>query len=82
MPDFPEQGWQQLARNDRARQVNGTMNAGLIGQLFGGKVAGTMSQVATDQQKLLVMDPSKPAPALVDVQPGAPSPEGKEPAGC
>jgi uncharacterized protein (DUF302 family) len=61
----------------------GTMNAGLMGQLFGSKVAGIMSQVAADQKKFLVMDPAKPAPALVDVQPGAPAPAGgKEPAGC
>lgn len=69
-------------QNSDGKVYIGTMNAGLMGQLFGSKVAGIMTQVATDQQKFLVMDPSKPAPALIDVQPGAPSPEGKEPTGC
>jgi uncharacterized protein (DUF302 family) len=69
-------------QNSDGKVYIGTMNAGLMGQLFGSKVAGVMTQVAADQQKFLVMDPSKPAPALIDVQPGAPSPEGKEPSGC
>jgi uncharacterized protein (DUF302 family) len=43
----------------------GTMNAGLIGSLFGPLVGGIMEKVVADQQKFLVMDPSKPAPALI-----------------
>jgi hypothetical protein len=41
------------------------MNAGLIGSLFGPLVGGIMEKVVADQQKFLVMDPSKPAPALI-----------------
>ncbi len=43
----------------------GTMNAGLMGKMFGPLVGDVMSQVAEDQQKFLVMDPSKPAPKLI-----------------
>lgn len=41
----------------------GTMNAGLLGRLFG--VGDIMAGVAEDQQKFLVMDPAKPAPPLI-----------------
>lgn len=41
------------------------MNAGLMGQMFGPLVGGIMKQVAEDQKKFLVMDPSKPAPQMV-----------------
>jgi len=43
----------------------GTMNAGLMGKMFGPLVGDIMSQVAEDQKKFLVMDPSKPAPPLI-----------------
>lgn len=43
----------------------GYLNAGLIGQLFGTMVGDIMANVVTDQQKFLVMDPSKPAPPLI-----------------
>lgn len=43
----------------------GTMNAGLIGSLFGPKVGGIMEKVVADQQSFLVMDPTKPAPAII-----------------
>jgi uncharacterized protein (DUF302 family) len=42
----------------------GNMNAGLIGPMFGPLVGGIMQQVAADQQKFLVMDPSKPTPQI------------------
>jgi uncharacterized protein (DUF302 family) len=42
----------------------GNMNAGLMGQMFGPLVGGIMSKVAEDQQKFLVMDPSKPTPQI------------------
>jgi uncharacterized protein (DUF302 family) len=38
-------------QNSDGKLYIGTMNAGLLGQLFGSKVAGIMSQVAADQQK-------------------------------
>ncbi len=41
------------------------MNAGLMGKMFGPLVGDIMGQVAEDQQKFLVMDPSKPAPQLI-----------------
>ncbi len=43
----------------------GNMNAGLMGRMFGPMVGDVMTQVAEDQQKFLVMDPSKPAPQLI-----------------
>jgi uncharacterized protein (DUF302 family) len=43
----------------------GTMNAGMIGKLFGPLVADTMEHVVADQKKFLEFDPSKPAPALI-----------------
>jgi uncharacterized protein (DUF302 family) len=43
----------------------GTMNAGLMGKMFGPLVGEIMGQVAQDQQKFLVMDPSLPAPPMI-----------------
>jgi uncharacterized protein (DUF302 family) len=43
----------------------GILNAGLIGRLFGSVVGDIMDKVVADQKKFLVMDPSKPAPALI-----------------
>jgi uncharacterized protein (DUF302 family) len=42
----------------------GTMNAGLMGQMFGPLVGDVMKQVAADQQKFLVMDPNTPTPQI------------------
>ena len=52
----------------------GTMNAGLVGKLFGSTVGGVMAQVAQDQAKFVELDPSKPAPPMI--QPGAESSGG------
>jgi uncharacterized protein (DUF302 family) len=49
----------------------GTMNAGLMGRMFGPMVGGVMAQVAEDQKKFLEFDPSKPAPEMI--LPKAPS---------
>lgn len=43
----------------------GILNAGLIGRLFGSQVGDIMDKVVVDQKKFLIMDPSKPAPALI-----------------
>ncbi|WP_310494485.1 DUF302 domain-containing protein [Dechloromonas sp.] len=43
----------------------GILNADMIGKLFGSMVGGIMEKVVVDQKKFLVMDPSKPAPALI-----------------
>jgi uncharacterized protein (DUF302 family) len=42
-----------------------TMNAGLMGKMFGPLVGEIMGHVADDQQKFLVMDPTKPAPPMI-----------------
>jgi uncharacterized protein (DUF302 family) len=52
----------------------GTMNAGLMGKFFGPVVGPIMSQVAEDQKKFLIFDPSKPAPQLI--LPAAPAAGG------
>ena len=43
----------------------GTMNAGLMGKFFGPPVGDIMGQVALDQKKFLLMDPSLPAPPMI-----------------
>jgi len=43
----------------------GTMNAGLMGKMFGPLVGDVMAQVAADQRLFLVMDPNKPAPEMI-----------------
>ena len=47
----------------------GTMNAGLMGKMFGPLVGEIMGHVAEDQQKFLVMDPNKPAPQIIVPKP-------------
>lgn len=42
-----------------------TMNAGLMGKMFGPLVGGVMSQVAQDQKKFLAFDPGTPAPPMI-----------------
>ncbi len=43
----------------------GTMNAGLMGRMFGPLVGDVMGQVAQDQKKFLEFDPSRPAPEMI-----------------
>lgn len=52
----------------------GTMNAGLMGKMFGPFVGEVMGQVAEDQKLFLVMDPTKPAPPMI--MPAAPAAGG------
>jgi uncharacterized protein (DUF302 family) len=47
----------------------GNMNAGLMGKMFGPLVGDIMGQVAEDQKKFLVMDPTKPAPQMIVPKP-------------
>ena len=47
----------------------GTMNAGLMGQMFGPLVGDIMKKVAADQKKFLIMDPNKPAPQMIVPKP-------------
>jgi len=49
----------------------GTMNASLIGALFGAKIGSIMKDVAEDQQSFLKFDASKPAPKMIEGMPGA-----------
>ena len=49
----------------------GTMNASLIGAMFGTKVGNIMKEVAEDQQSFLKFDPKKPAPKMIEGMPGA-----------
>jgi len=43
----------------------GTMNAALMGRMFGSLVGGVMGQVAEDQKKFLIFDPKMPAPPMI-----------------
>ncbi len=43
----------------------GTMNAGLMGKMFGPLVGDVMGQVAADQKKFLQFDPNTPAPQMI-----------------
>ena len=51
-------------KNDGKTYI-GTMNAGLMGKMFGPLVGEIMGQVAEDQLKFVVMDPAKPAPPMI-----------------
>lgn len=48
----------------------GTMNAALVGAMFGPKVGDIMKEVAEDQKSFLQFDPSKPAPRMIEGTPG------------
>lgn len=67
-------------KKDNGKTYIGTMNAGLMGKLFG--VSEIMDQVAADQKKFLTFDPSTPAPPLIKVKPGGGSGDGKDTSGC
>lgn len=43
----------------------GSMNAGLMGKMFGPMVGKVMGQVAEDQKKFFVFDPKSPAPQMI-----------------
>lgn len=52
-------------KKDDGKVYIGTMNAGLMGAMFGPLVGEVMGQVQKDQNQFVVMDPSKPAPPLI-----------------
>jgi uncharacterized protein (DUF302 family) len=52
-------------QKDDGKTYIGTMNAGLMGWMFGPKVGTVMSDVARDQKQFLSFNPSKPAPAII-----------------
>ena len=68
-------------KKDDGKVYVGLMNAGLMGQLFGSKVAEIMQQVAADQDRFLAFDPSQPAPELIKVTPGGGG-SGPDAGGC
>lgn len=57
-------------KKDNGKVYIGLMNAGLMGRMFGSKVAEIMGQVAEDQAKFVTFDPKQPAPPLVRGTPG------------
>lgn len=65
----------------------GTMNAGLMGKMFGPMVGEVMGHVAADQKKFLLFDPKTPAPKMIVPAPagaggGAPGGSGSAGGGC
>lgn len=67
-------------KNDDGTTSIGTMNAGLMGKLFG--IGDIMDEVYADQQAFIKFDPSRPAPPLIKTRPGGGGAGGKEDAGC
>ena len=67
-------------KKDDGKTYIGTMNAGLMGKLFG--VSEIMDKVAADQKVFLQFDPSEPAPPLIKVKPGGGGGGGKDTSGC
>ncbi len=47
----------------------GILNAGLIAGLFGSNVGDIMKHVVEDQKRFLIMDPTTPAPPLIEPKP-------------
>jgi len=67
-------------KKDNGKTYVGTMNAGLMGTLFG--IGDVMAQIQADQTKMITFDPTKPAPPLIKVRPGGAGGAGGEEAGC
>lgn len=60
----------------------GTMNAGLMGMMFGPMVGEVMGHVADDQKLFLVFDPKMPAPQMVLPKAGPAAGAGGGGGGC
>lgn len=67
-------------KNDDGKTYVGTMNAGLMGKLFG--VSSVMDKVAADQKEMLKFDPNEPAPPLIRIKPGGGGAGGGDASGC
>lgn len=67
-------------KNDDGSTSIGTMNAGLMGWLFG--ISEVMDEVYADQQEFIKFDPSRSAPPLINIRPGGGGGGGKDDAGC
>jgi len=68
-------------KKDNGKTYITLMNSGLMGQMFGSKVAAIMGEVAKDQAEFVKFDPSEPAPPLIKIQPGGGA-GGKDVGGC
>ena len=69
-------------KKDNGKVYVGMMNSGLLGQLFGSKVAGIMKKVEADQKVFVTFDPGKPAPPLIKIKPGGGGAGGNDQGGC
>jgi len=70
-------------KKDDGKVYIGLMNAGLMGRLFGSKVAAIMAEVAADQEIFTAFDPGDPAPPLIRMSPGGGGGgSGSDPSGC
>lgn len=69
-------------KKDDGKVYIGLMNAGLMGKMFGSKVASIMNEVAADQEKFVAFDPSTPAPPLIRTRPGGGAGGGPDAGGC
>ena len=70
-----------IYKNDDGTTAIGTMNAGLMGKLFG--ISEIMDEVYADQQEFIKFDSSLSAPPLITTRPGGGGGAGgKEDAGC
>lgn len=69
-------------KKDNGKVYIGLMNAGLMGKMFGSKVAGIMDEVAADQAKFVEFDPDTPPPQLIRIAPGGGAGGGPDAGGC
>lgn len=69
-------------KKDNGKVYVGMMNSGLMGKLFGSKVASIMKEVEADQKVFVTFDPKKPAPPLIEIKPGGGGAGGKDQGGC
>jgi uncharacterized protein (DUF302 family) len=69
-------------KKENGKTYIGLMNAGLMGKMFGPKVAKIMAQVAEDQAEFLKFDASEPAPPLIRTTPGGGGGGGPDTGGC
>lgn len=69
-------------KKDDGKTYIGMMNAGLMGKMFGPMVGDIMAEVAKDQEKFVLFDPSQPAPPMIKpAPPGASGGSGASAAG-
>lgn len=69
-------------KKDNGKTYITLMNSGLMGKMFGSKVAEIMGEVAKDQKEFVKFDSSKPAPPLIKIRPGGGGAGGKDVGGC